>query len=65
MADIFGYEVSTEAKVLVTVFWVMTPCGLVCGYQHFERKLIVSAFSRITATMGPAKCWQLRIRLHA
>jgi hypothetical protein len=22
-------------KMSITVFWIMTPCGLICGYQHF------------------------------
>jgi hypothetical protein len=54
MGDIFGYEVYKAAKFLVTVFWVMAPFILICRNQHFERHLIVSAFSRLTATLSSA-----------
>jgi hypothetical protein len=30
------FEVLTAVKMLMVVFWVVTPCGLVGGYQHFR-----------------------------
>jgi hypothetical protein len=29
-----GLEVFTAMKIQVAVFWVVTPCGCVVGYQH-------------------------------
>jgi hypothetical protein len=31
------YEVFTAMKIHIAIFWVMTPCGLVTGYQHLGR----------------------------
>jgi hypothetical protein len=30
-----GFEVLTAVKMSMSVFWVVKPCGLVCGYQPF------------------------------
>jgi hypothetical protein len=30
-----GFEVSTAVKIQVEVFWVMTLCGVVVGYQLY------------------------------
>jgi len=29
------FEVFTAVKILVEVFWVLTPCGVAVGYQCF------------------------------
>jgi len=31
----FVYELSTTGKVYNVVFWIMTPCILVCGRRYF------------------------------
>jgi hypothetical protein len=30
------YEVLTAVKMQIEVFWVVTPCDIVVGYQRFE-----------------------------
>jgi hypothetical protein len=30
------FEVFTVVKIEVEVFWVVTPCSAVAGYQHFR-----------------------------
>jgi len=30
------FEVFIAVKIQVEVFWVVTPCGIVVGYQHLE-----------------------------
>jgi hypothetical protein len=32
------FEVCTAIKMSIVVFWVVTACGLVGGYQRFEKK---------------------------
>jgi hypothetical protein len=32
---IFNLEVLTGVKMTMVVFWIVMPCGLVGGYQHF------------------------------
>jgi len=31
-----SFEAFTAVKFQVTVFWIVTPCSAVVGYQHFE-----------------------------
>jgi hypothetical protein len=29
------FEILAAVKISIVVFWVVTPCGLIGGYQHF------------------------------
>ena len=31
----FVYQLNMAGKVYNVVFWIMTPCSLVCGRRHF------------------------------
>jgi hypothetical protein len=42
------------------VFWVVTPCNLVGGYQRFGGRLCLHHQGRVTNV--PSKRWQLPIR---
>jgi hypothetical protein len=48
MKQVGKFEVLTAVKMLIVVFWVMTLCDLVGGYQHFRGKYCLHLQDEVT-----------------
>jgi hypothetical protein len=42
-----GLEVLTTTKMLIVVFWVVTPCSIVGDYRRFGGKYLLHLQSRV------------------
>jgi len=50
------FQVSTAIKIQAVAFWVMMPCSVVAGYQHFGRPCCYHLHTGLYSTLATCSC---------